>query len=282
MTDKPSEIFSFTGEMRLRPQKRLYAGVGIGLLTILVAAAVFFCEMHITAAPVEQTAMTAAVTILSCFVMYTSLFDAGRQKAYTEGKYTAMKKTYETLRERAQSCAGEALEVFCSAYVEEELRRSREHVLKTVGESYETFLSYQAGEMPREEFLARSRTRRRALRRAERMNPLRLSAALLLCERHGTKRGLTLSARPAQVRRITTALFPTVCGSLVTVLVTLETSALTPAAVIAGLLRIFTLIWTGVRGYTAGGASVSHDECAALETKATLLGLYLADTPARA
>lgn len=267
--------FSFGLEPRHLLRNRRYTGIWVGVLTVLVVAATFFCEMHMTAAPAEQTAMTAAVTVLACFIMYTSLFDAGRQKSIGEEAYRTLSENFCRLRERIGRTGGESLERFCTAYVGEELRRTRETILGSVGERYETFLAYQAGEMTRETFRALSRPRRRALCRAARLKPLRLTAAMLLCEHLGQKRGLVLSGRRGRLKRTVNALIPTLFGSLVTVAVTLEGSEPTPATVIAGLLRIFNLIWTGARGYIAGCNAVSEEESAALETKSTLLELYL-------
>lgn len=268
--------FSFGLEPRHLLRNRRYTGIWVGVLTVLVVAATFFCEMHVTAAPAEQTAMTAAVTVLACFIMYTSLFDAGRQKSIGEDAYRDQTERYRRLGEQVKRGGGEALERFCRTYVEEELRRTRETILGSVGERYETFLSYQAGEMTREAFRALPLPRRRALRRAARLKPLHLTAAMLLCEHLGQKRGLVLSGRPGRVKRSVRALIPMLLGSLVTVAVTLEGSDPTPATVIAGLLRIFNLIWTGARGYIAGCNAVPEEESAALETKSALLELYLA------
>lgn len=268
--------FPFAEGLRLRPETRRYAGIWVGVLTVLLVSAVFFCEMHLTAAPIEQTAMTAAITVFACFVMYTSMLDAGRQRGLTEEKYLALSERYETARDRVRELPGAGLETFCTAYVTEELVRSRRRLLFSAGESEEDFLRYRNGSMSREEYRTRTFRRRRALRAADRMKPLRLHAAMLLTARSGERRGLPLNTAGARVRRGLKALVPTVFGSLVTVAVTLEGQTLTLPLVIAGLLRIFTIIWTGVRGYTAGGASVTEEESTVLETKTTILGLYLA------
>lgn len=274
---REGEGFSFGEGLRLRPETRRYAGIWVGVLTVLSVSAAFFCEMHLTAAPVEQTAMTAAVVIFACFVMYTSMFDAGRQHGLSNEKYLALSERYESARDRTRELPGEGLEAFCTAYVAEELARSRRRLLFSAGESEEDFFRYREGTMPKEEYRARTRRRRRALRAAERLKPLRLHAATLLTVRGGERRGLTLGTGGARVCRGLKALVPTVFGSLVTVAVTLEGQTLTLPLVIAGLLRIFTLIWTGVRGYAAGAASVLAEESTVLETKTTLLSLYLAD-----
>lgn len=272
------ETFSFGEGLRLRPEARRYAGIWVGVLTVLFVSALFFCEMHLTAAPVEQTAMTAAVTVFACFVMYTSMFDAGRQRGLTEEKFLSLTERYEALRDRVREQSGEGIEAFCTAYVAEELARSRRRLLFAAGESEEAFFRYREGAMPREEYRARNGCRRRALRAAARMKPLRLHAAMLLTAGSGERRGLTLHTGGARLRRGLRALLPTVFGSLVTVAVTLEGQTLTLPVVIAGLFRIFTLIWTGVRGYAAGGASVTAEESTVTETKTTLLAMYLADT----
>ena len=103
---------------------------------------------------------------------------------------------------------------------------------------------------------------------------------MLLTRSGGERRGLTLTASGTRVRRALRALVPMVFGSFVTVAVSLEGQTLTLPLVIAGLLRIFTLVWTGVRGYAAGVSSVTAEESTVLETKITLLDLYLSGAKA--
>lgn len=272
--------FPFSDGLRLRPEARRYAGIWVGVLTVLAVSAALFCEMHLTAAPIEQTAMTAAVIVFACFVMYTSMFDAGRQRGLSEKAFLGLSERFEAMRDRAREQSGTGLETFCTAYVAEELTRSRRRLLFAAGESEEDFFRYRDGTMPREAYRARTRARRRALHAAARLKPLRLHAAMLLTRSGGERRGLTLTASGARARRALRALVPTVFGSFVTVAVTLEGQTLTLPLVIAGLLRIFTLVWTGVRGYAAGVSSVTAEESTVLETKITLLDLYLSGTKA--
>lgn len=269
--------FSFGGGLRLRPETRRNMGIWVGVLTVMVVAAALFCEMHLTAAPIEQTAMTATVLLSACFVMYTSLFDAGRQKGFSAEAYRTLLGRYEGVRDRAREGAAKTLEAFCMAYVAEELKRSRRRTLLAAGETEEALEQYMAGREEKSAFRARPRACRRALRRAACMKPLRLHAPMLLSARAGERRTLILTTVPARTTRLIKALLPTIVGSFVTVAVTLEGYALTLPTVIAGLLRILTLILTGARGYAAGENSVLAEESTVLETKATLLELYLAE-----
>lgn len=253
----------------------------IGILTVAVAVAVFFCELHLSAAPTEQTAVTALVMLLCCFVMYTSLYDAGHAHASEREEYSKILEGYESLRERVRALGQPArLERFCSQYVEEELYESRSRILLYAGVDMCEFLCWQGGKMPKSEFDALPKEKQKALRAAAKLKPLKLSAFRLLSGTVGARRKLLLSTRPRRIVRTTTALVPTMFGCLVTVGVQVEAVEMSPALVALGLLRLFAIVWTGVRGYAAGVSAVSEDDTTALGHKITLLRAYLASNDA--
>ncbi len=271
---KASDAFPTLTGGGLRPPARRFWGAWIGGSTVVVAAAVFFCEMHLTAVPIEQTLTTAAVMILCCFIMYTSLYDTGRQTASGESAYRELVSTYGRLRE--QICGGgraEELESYCTAYVTEELTAVRGREVAAVGLGIETVDRYIQGELQKEEYSALSRPQRRAIRRAARLRPLTLSAAILLYGGKGGRRD-RFSTHGEQVKRTLGALIPTVAGSLITVAVALEGIPMTPAAVVAACLRLFTVIWTGVRGYASGVTAVEEEDKTVLECKISLLRAF--------
>lgn len=274
MNEEPT--LELMGQGRGRGLPKRNSGILIGCLTILVAAAVFFCELHLSAAPTEQTAVTACVMLLCCFVMYTSLYDAGHARASEGDGYQKTLGTYESLREQVRTIGDPAaLERFCSHYAEEELFLCRSRMLLYAGVDMTTFQRWQNGEMETEEYGALPKEKRRAIKRAARLKPLKLSAFRLLSGATGTRRQLLLSTRPRRIRRTTTALLPTMVGCLVTVSVTVEGVAMTPALIALGLLRLFAILWTGVRGYATGSASVKEDDTLALQDKITLLKAFL-------
>lgn len=255
----------------------------VGILTVAVAAAVFFCELHLSAAPTEQTAITALVMLLCCFVMYSSLYDAGHAHAAEREEYRKIIDDYESLRERVRALGRpSSLERFCSRYVEEELYESRSRLLLYAGVDMELFLAWQGTEMSGSEFDALPKEKKKALRAAGRLKPLKLSAFRLLSGTVGARRKLLLSTRPRRIWRTTAALIPTMMGCLITVGVSVEGVTMTPALLALGLLRIFAIVWTGVRGYAAGVSAVSEDDSTALGHKITLLRAYLASNDANA
>ncbi len=261
-------------DLRVKPTGRRYLGVWVGVITVAVATATLFCEAHLTAVPIEQTLMTAAVVILSCFIMYTSLFDAGHEKAEGSESYEKIRNAYYDARDSARPQM-RALEHFCRTWCEQELEETRRGILERVGLDDEMYLRYRDGGIARDEWRGLSRMKRRALRQTARLKPLRLHAALLLSGGRSARRAPMLSARPAKIRRTLTALVPTIIGSLITVAVTLESMAMTPAAIISGILRIFTITWCGVRGFTAGVHAVTEDDTTVLESKTALLSAFL-------
>lgn len=276
MTD--SKAYTLPPDLRLRPPKRRYAGMFVGGITLIGATAAFFCDMRLSAAPVEQTLVTALVVVLCCFVMYISLFDAGRQKAMLSETYEKAEHAYRESREKARTGqAGGSLDRWCRDYRDRELRDARERLLGCVGVSYGDFTAYLDGTMPKRDFRALPRVKRRALKGALRAKPVPVTAHLLLSSLGTAKKQIVLSVYPDRARRTVTALIPTVCGSLITVAVTLTGNDLSAATVIMGLLRLVALAFTGLRGYSAGQYGVIEDECAVLESKRILLETYLCE-----
>ncbi len=257
-------------DLRRLPTSRRYLGIWVGIATILVASATLFCETHLTAVPIEQTIMTAAVVILSCFIMYTSLFDAGHEKAEEGDDYRATLKTYQAARDAARPYM-RSLEAFCRIWSERELAETRRRLVEEVGLAYADFIRYRDRTISREEWQRMTRNKRRALKRAMRMKPIRLHAAMLMSGGRGARRSPMLSTRPARIKRTAMALIPTIIGSIITVAITLESMEMTPAAIISGILRIFTIVWCGVRGYATGCRAVTEDDTAVLESKTALL-----------
>jgi hypothetical protein len=232
--------------------------------------------MHVTAAPLEQTAITAAVMILCCFVMYTSMFDMGHQKALQSPAYQKTYEGYMDARNRVREVGElDTLDAFCNRYVCEELATARGRLLTSYGLTLSLWERWQKGTLSQEEKTSLTLKERRALRRATHLQPLKLTSCMLLHEGVGERREVLLNLGVARAKRIFFALFPTIIGSLVTVAMTVEGTIMTPAAIVAGALRLFTVIWTGVRGYSAGAYATLEDDSGVLEVKTTLLLSYL-------
>ena len=268
--------FSLPLDLRMHTPSRKYMGIWVGIATILVATGALFCEMHITAAPLEQTVMTAAVMILCCFIMYTSMFDTGHQKALKSPSYETTYQGYLDARKRVRE-EGEmdALGAFCCEYVKKELESARERILLSAGLTLAFWEGWQKGAPLQEGETPLTSRKRRALKGASRLQPLKLTSCMLLHEGIGERRQLLLNVGVARTKRIATALLPTIIGSLVTVAVTVEGMVMTPAAIVAGILRLFTVVWTGVRGYSCGVYATLEDDKNALDVKTTLLLEYL-------
>ena len=267
--------FLLPANLRLRAPSKKHSGFWVGGMTVLVAAACFFCELHLSAAPIEQTAMTACVMLLCCFVMYTSLYDAGHARASEDPAYREVCDRYEALRERVRAMGDPVgIERFCSRYVSEELLEARTRLLLYAGVTYDTFVSWQDGELGEEAFKKLPSHKRKALVHAAALRPLRLTAALLLNEGNQGRRQLLVSVKGLRRKRTAIAMGPTLVGCLMTVGVSVEGVTLTLALVALGLLRLFSIVWTGVRGYSAGYYAVREDDTVALEGKITLLTAY--------
>lgn len=267
--------FVLPADLRLRAPSKKHAGFWVGGMTVLVAAACFFCELHLSAAPVEQTVMTACVMLLCCFVMYSSLYDAGHARAAEAPDYREVSDRYEALRERVREMGDPVgIERFCSRYVSEELIEARTRLLLYAGVPYDTFRAWQDGELGQKDIKTLPHHKRKAMVRAAALRPLRLTAALLLNEGNQGRRQLLVSVKGLRRRRTAIAMGPTLVGCLMTVGVSVEGVTLTLALVALGLLRLFSIVWTGVRGYSAGYCAVSEDDTVALEGKITLLGAY--------
>ncbi len=259
-------------ELKQKATNRRLSGIWVGILTVLVAACVFFCELKLTTQRVEQTVLVASVMLLCCFIMYTSLFDAGCQAVKETPAYQALLKTYEEEREvvRTAGCL-EGIEVFCTRYTKRELQEARSRLLVSNGLGMDTFSRYQCGEV----IEGLTRKQKFALKQADAMKPLKISAAMLLTGNTKERRRLLIAPGEGRAARVMMALGPTMVGCLMTVNISLEGADLSSGAIALGLLRLFTIFWTGVRGYTRGCVSTEEEDMTALENKAALLREYL-------
>ncbi len=272
--------FAMPPDLRLKMPQRRYSGFWVGTLTVLVAAMVFFCELHLSAAPIEQTFVTGAVMLLCCFVMYTSLYDAGVQRAKEAPAFLDLNQSWEAVRETVRKRGDlRGLDRFATAYAEEELYEARSRYLLTFGLDMNQYQLWTMGKLPVTDLGEGASLKQKALKKAFSMKPMKLSAGALLDGGHGERRQLLLSSKEGRTKRLLFALGPTLVGCFMTVSVSLEGMELTLGAIALGLFRLFTIFWTGMRGYSAGAWSIEEEEKTVLSSRMTLLSAYLKETP---
>ena len=249
-----------------------YSGFFVGALTLAVAASLFFCQLRITYATVEQTVVTALVMLFGCVIMYTTQKQSGLVCGQMSPRYREAAETHRACSEEVRSRGLlSSLDGFCTEYVKEELRRARNALCERacLPAGYAT-----ASHTP-ETRRTLTRRQRMFLRRAERLKPLPLNASLLLSQSEQGERGALFPSGKTRAARTARALLPTLVGCFLTVSIIPDVTSLSQGDIIVAVARLFTLLLTGVKGYRTGYGQATEESLSLLIFKNAFLGAFL-------
>lgn len=260
----------------IRPSLRDTVGVLLSAVTIAVAALCFFTDLTFSVGTAANFSVTLLILLFCSYSMYFSMADTGVRQGERDAGYLRARTRYEELRARVLSEDGNALERFCTACVERELAAARHFVLMRAGITEKEYEQTYRG-MDRRARRALPRAKRRMLRRLERLRPIRLTPQLLLADTDGGE-GRALIAPSPGVRRLRRSLLFVLPAALLAVFTASVacTVLLTPTAanVTAAVMRLFTLLWNGVRGYRMGYGSMTREGVRYYDSRSDLLGRF--------
>lgn len=247
------------------------AGKVIALITATVACLVTFTDINLSDMGARSFTLTLLMMLAASYIMYFSLEDAGERLGEESESYRAAKALYDREAESTDGSDLPALRLFCSDYVKDELRARREKVMFSYGYSYRDYET-AAGDGK-----AGDKKLRRAVRRAARQTPLRLTpGALLSC---GWKSRGAEIWDPSQTKflRLIIRLIPsTLCMTLTVSVVLSAKPDLDAATVIDSILKLSALPVIGFRGYARGYNYSRCDVAEWLRAKARLLSAFSA------
>ena len=250
----------------------------LGLLaaaaTVLVFSALFFTEVSFTAQSTLSFSLSFFLLFSSSYIMYTSLFETGRGQGEKEEKFTALLQRRSTLflalRERGDK---DSLFDFCHRYSQRETEAAREAFLLEHLTSEEELAGWRR--IPRRR---RSAAMRRALRANARFRAVNVTPHMLLCEQPRATLRSPLSHTPEWERHRRTITFLLPLAIFTSLSVSLACQVIldpSPDTVVAYLLKLFTLLQSGLKGFRAGFFHVTVDRCSYMEEQCSLLEEYL-------
>lgn len=265
-----SELLEFGGMM-----KKGYsyvannAGRIIAVITAAVAALVTFTDVALAGFGAKDFTATLAVMLISSYIMYFSLEEAGERLGEESEEYKTATERYKAARARIGPEDIKELRSFCTRYANEELSYRRAVMLAELGATEEDLISHAASSKRRGGRWAR-------LRRIAKEKPVRLTPSLLLCAGTVSRKSELASPVGRKIVTMLGELLPTTVCMLFTASVILTAkSDLGVCEIIEGALKLAALPIAGFRGYSTGYAYAKGDGAAWLETKARLLETFI-------
>ena len=259
-----------SGELVKKGYSFLIANVGktVAIITLAVAALVSFTEISFSELSSESFTSTLVMMLISSYVMYFSLEDAGEKLGRESEAYKRANDKLTEFKNQIKGTDVSRLREFCLDYRNAELEYRRSNLLFSLGYTEDEYARYVKGEKM-------SQKAQKDLRRVKKMKRAELDAASLIS---GDRRRESELKNPESTRLIhmILKLIPsTVCTLFTISLMISVKDNLTTAGVIEALLKLSTLPIIGLKGYSGGYEYVTASEVGWMETKARLLDAFI-------
>lgn len=243
-------------------------GKAIAFITIIATALVTFTEVSFYSFDHQHFTTSLFIMLLSSYLMYFSLEDAGEKLGEESDGYKSAVEAYGRLRERIDGASLTGLRDFLQEYSMKELEYRRTNLLVSYGIAPDSYKSYINGEpcMKKE---------RKILKRAAGLRAVMLTARSLLSLEGGRVRSELSDPGRRKLPSMLLKLLPTALCTCVTVSVMLTAKdGLTVGEVIEGILKLLTLPMVGIKGYVAGYRYTLDTEVPWIETKTRILEAF--------
>ncbi len=244
-------------------------GKWIAALTALLALLLTFAEVDFLGIGTTELTTSLAVMLISSYVIYFSLEDAGERLGRESEEYIAAREKYIKARERVTGDMLPALREFCLRYTEAELAYRRRTLLLEGGrteEEYEAWLS--GGECPR--------GARRLFVRARRLSPIALTPLMLLSSGRPERCEVANPERTKALGHILRLIPTTVCALFTASMAISAKDGLDAGAVIEGIIKLGCLPIIGLKGYIEGYNYMRERASAWYEVRERHLSAFLA------
>ena len=263
------EIVEYTS-LTERGYTALIANSGkiIAAITAIVAALVTFTDVSFLDLSSAEFTSSLFVLLISSYLIYFSLEDAGERLGRESSEYLAALKKYESARRKIEPDDIPRLREYSVRYSKSELEYRIKAYLCRHGYSfveYSSFLIHGCADKRAE----------RVFKAAAKMKIHSLSARVLLTI---SKSGGSELARPEREKvfaAVTKLLPSTLCMIFTASLILTTKSNLTASLVIESLLKLSALPVIGFRAYVSGYNYTKEHEASWLETKARILEGFL-------
>lgn len=247
----------------------LIANLGkiVAVATMIVAGMLVFTDIEFLGLDSKEMTTTLALIIISSYVVYFSLEEAG-ERLYEEGEdYSRLKLEYTEAVEKISLDRLSELREYCEGYADEELTFRRRGALLSMGYTEEDFDAFKRGEI-------KERKKRGRLLKISRMKRIKLTPEMLLC--HGADGGERIrDPKKGKILHLAMKILPSTVCMLFTASVVLSAKELDAVTVIEGILKLSTLPIVGFRGYVNGYNYKKESEAEWLKTKTRLINGFL-------
>lgn len=266
-----SDLMLDTGAMLDKSKKHLMLHVGraIAVLTVILSMILTFADVTLVGDFTRRLTSEIAVLSVAAVLMYFAMQTEGELCGRQSEEYVKYKNAARTAAEAIRADRIGGLSEYLERYIHAELESRRRTLLYTYGyteQQYEAYLDGNECKNPRA---------RRVFRRAQRMHPIRLSVAGLLCDAEEDESALT---SPHRRRGLMTLgrLIPSLFGMLVTVSVIIEWhDPLSISVLMQGAVKLCALLSVGLKGYLDGHKYVIGPLASHLAYKSRLLHAFL-------
>ena len=242
----------------------------VALISAAVAVLVTFTDISFGGFGTKEITTVLAVLMISAYVIYFSLEDAGERRGEESEEYKNAAERHERLCDALSPDMIPELREFLTEYTFKEAASRRRAYLLRAGYSEEEYLEYLDGNRVKGHA-------RRVMRRAKRIRPAGLSVQDLVSRGKPKNRGeLVNPERRARVRMLL-KLLPTTLCMVVTVSVALSLKTdLGAEEICEGIMKLSTLPIAGARGYISGLTYTKEVRAGWLSTKSRILDGFLA------
>ncbi|MBQ5800373.1 MAG: hypothetical protein IIW20_00655 [Clostridia bacterium] len=238
-------------------------GILIAAFTLLCAFAVFFMDISLSSFATVDFSLSFIILLFCAYTIYFSMADTGMRVAMSDKGYKKAREEYDALKSELQKSGRlEGLGEFCHEYAKNELVSARKNILLGAGISYDKFCEeYQHKEksaLPK----SLSKRERRAIIRANRLSPVRLSPDMLLFLDDGASERRALHRNPKKIRLFSSAkaLISTTMTSFFAVSIVCSVIEEPTFAILTEcLIKLFTLVFNGSKGFLMGYNNITVD-----------------------
>ncbi len=260
-----------SGELMKRGAEALVANIGrvIAVITVIVSALALFTDISFQDFKTESFTSTLAVMLVSSYIMYFSMWDAGESLGEETDEYKKSIKRCEELSEKIRGDMLAPLRDFCKHYSEEELSYRRESYLVSFGYSIEDYTAYKDGK----EF---DKKAKRIFKRAEKIRAIFLSPQVLLSKgRFRTKSELQSPEGRKRIKMLLKLIPTTICMTVTVSVMLTAKEGLTASGVIDGIFKLASLPIIGFKGYASGYSYTKKAIPLWLDAKSRLIEAFI-------
>ena len=241
----------------------------IAILTASVAALLVFADIEFLGIFSREFSTTLILILISSYVCYFSLEEAGERLYEESEEYKARQEKYKATAGRVTVAMLPALRDYITRYTAEELDFRRGQMLLSEGLCEADLEAYLRGEIT-------DRKRAATLRKIARARRLPITPELLLTPEEKGHQSVTDPKR-GKYLALTLKILPSTLCMLLTASVVLTFKEMSVESVIEGILKLSTLPVVSLRGYAGGYNYKKYKEAPFIESKIGLLEGFLAD-----